>query len=233
MMTLPRVLTIAFIAVSIVAGPALHGRQPCPWPTPPPDRLPDSAREKLDKAFGDAAANPRHVWRDGPPVNADGTVNVYVEIPRGSSEKWEFDMARNRRELDRMVPAELGGYPTGYGFVPGTIGVDGDPFDGLVVGPPVAAGTVVRGHVLGFMHMTDEKGTDGKVVVTTEPSAEARRRMLDDSERARIASFFNRYKAVDDDKESFACVSGWGDAEEARSHVAAARRLFEEQKPRR
>lgn len=115
----------------------------------------------------------------------------------------------------------------------GTIGADGDPFDGLVVGPPAPAGRVVRGYVLGFMHMTDEKGADGKVVVTTEPDPEARRALLNEAEKAHIAGFFNRYKAVDEDAATFACVPGWGDAAEARRHVAAAARLFDERRSRR
>ena len=232
MMPLLRALSVAVVAF-LLAGPSLDGRQDCPPPAPPLERLPDTARKKLDLALTDASAHARHVWRDGSPVNADGTVNVYVEIPRGSSEKWEFDIARNARRLDRTVPAELGGYPSGYGFVPGTIGADGDPFDGLVVGPPAPAGRVVRGYVLGFMHMTDEKGADGKVVVTTEPDPEARRALLNEAEKARIAGFFNRYKAVDDDAATFACVPGWGDAAEARRHVAAAARLFDERRSRR
>lgn len=230
-------MPLQFSAVAAVIGclalscshPA-EDERPCPPPVNPPTTLPDGARAKLDTSIKAAAAHAQHVWRDVPPVNPDGTVNVYVEIAPGSSEKWELDIAQNRRVLDRMVPPALGGYPTGYGFVPRTIGVDGDPFDGLVVGPPVPAGAVVPGYVLGFMHMTDEKGPDGKVVVTSEPDAGRRRTLFGEEEKARIAGFFNQYKAVDADPESFACVPGWGDAEEARRHVAAAARLFEERR---
>src|SRR5688500_2642762 len=199
----------------------------CPPAAPPATALPAAAREKLLQSVGKARPHARHVWRDLPPVNPDGTVNVYVEIARGSSEKHEFDIGANRRALDRMIPASLGGYPTGYGFVPRTIGVDGDPFDGLVVGGAAPAGTVVRGHVLGLMYMTDEKGSDAKVVVTAEPDAEARKRLLTDAEKDRIAAFFGRYKAIDEDPGTFACVPGWGDEAEARRHVAAAARLYE------
>jgi inorganic pyrophosphatase len=154
-------------------------------------------------------------------------VNVYVEIPRGSSEKWEFDIAANARALDRRVPDTLGGYPTGYGFVPRTIGVDGDPFDGLVVGPDAPGGAVVPGHVIGLMHMVDEKGPDAKVVVTMEPDPAVRRTLLTPALKDRIAQFFNRYKAIDDDPATFACVPGWGSEADARQHVAAAAALFE------
>jgi inorganic pyrophosphatase len=124
-----------------------------------------------------------------------------------------------------MVPSALGGYPTGYGFVPGTIGVDGDPFDGLVLGSAPGGG-IVRGHVLGFMHMTDEKGSDGKVVITPEPDSKARQTLLTEGEKIRIANFFNRYKAEDGDASTFACVPGWGDEAEAMRHVEAAARLY-------
>jgi inorganic pyrophosphatase len=202
----------------------------CPAPASPAERLPEAARGKLAASIKAASAHASHVWRDVPAVNADGTVNVYVEIPRGSSEKWEFDMGQNRRVLDRIVPGALGGYPTGYGFVPGTIGVDGDPFDGLVIGP-APGGEVVRGHVLGFMHMTDEKGSDGKVVITTEPDPNVRRTLFTEGEKVRIATFFNRYKAEDADADTFACVPGWGDEAEALQHVRAAARLYENGRP--
>jgi inorganic pyrophosphatase len=214
------------LALSL-SGPGAAAQAPCPPAAEPPQRLSPAARTKLAQSFEKSRAHARHLWRDGAPVNADGTVNVYVEIERGSSNKWEYDMAQNRRVLDRTVPASLGGYPVGYGFVPGTIGADGDPFDGLVIGP-AEAGEVVRGYLLGFMHMTDEKGSDGKVVIATGPRAAQGRALLNDGEKARIAAFFNRYKAEDDDPESFACVPGWADPAEARRHLDAAVRLFED-----
>ncbi|CAN5362123.1 hypothetical protein BH23ACI1_BH23ACI1_25100 [soil metagenome] len=205
---------------------AAQQRRSCPAAEPPPVRLPQRADAALREAFEDARDHDRHVWRDTPAVHADGTVTVFVEIPQGSSEKREFDIGKNRLELNRTIPASLGGYPTGYGFIPQTIGVDGDPFDGLVVGGDAPAGELVRGHVLGIMHMTDEKGHDAKIVVTTESDPAKRRALLNAAEQRRIAGFFNRYKAEDDDEESWACVSGWGDVAEARRYLDAAHRLF-------
>lgn len=198
----------------------------CPAPTPPPSQLPAAAERKLRQSFQAARRHTRHVWRDTPPVNPDGTVNVFVEIAPGSSEKWEFDMAANRRVLDRRLPDTLGGYPAGYGFVPGTVNVDGDPFDGLVLDPDVDAGALVRGHVIGLLHMTDEKGSDEKVIVAAEPREDVRGAMLDERAKARIATFFNRYKAVDGDQNSFACVSGWSGVDVGRQFIEATSRLF-------
>jgi inorganic pyrophosphatase len=199
--------------------------QACPPAEPPPTALPAKAAESLRRALNDAADHAEHTWRDTPALHADGTVTVFIEIAPGSSEKHEFDMKRNRVELNRTVPESLGGYPVGYGFIPQTIGVDGDPFDGLVLGDAPHA-TLVRGHIVGIMHMTDEKGHDAKIVISAEPNAAKRRALLNGAERSRIAEFFNRYKAEDDDEESWACVPGWGDEAEARTYLDAAHRLF-------
>ena len=107
-----------------------------------------------------------HIWRDTPPLNADGTVNGYIEIARGDRRKWEFDMRANARAIDRMMPGDVGGYPVNYGFVPQTISYDGDPFDVLVLGPPIDGGRLVRGVIVGLMFMEDEKGLDSKVVLS-------------------------------------------------------------------
>ena len=64
------------------------------------------------------------------------------------------------------MPVDVGGYPVNYGFVPQTISYDGDPFDALVLGPPLPGGRVVRGVIVGLMFMEDEKGLDSKVVLS-------------------------------------------------------------------
>ena len=76
-------------------------------------------------------------------------------------------MRANARAIDRVIPESVGGYPVNYGFVPQTVSYDGDPFDVLVLGPPIAGGESVRGVVVGLMYMEDEKGLDSKVVLST------------------------------------------------------------------
>ena len=102
-----------------------------------PPVLPATAADSLRASLSAAARHRRHVWRDSPPINPDGTVNGFIEIPRGERRKYELDMARNERRVDRVMPAELGGYPVNYGIVPQTVSYDGDPFDILVLGPPI------------------------------------------------------------------------------------------------
>ena len=87
------------------------------------------ATTKLAQSLEAARAHTRHIWRDGPPRNADGTVNAYIEISRGDQRKWELDMRANARAIDRMMPDTLGGYPVNYGssFVLAVSYEDGGP----------------------------------------------------------------------------------------------------------
>src|SRR5690349_10886064 len=79
--------------------------------------LPAAAATQLRRSLDAAAPHARHIWRDSPAMNADGTVNGYIEIPRGERRKYEFDMSANARAIDRVIPEQVGGYPVNYGFV--------------------------------------------------------------------------------------------------------------------
>ncbi len=62
----------------------------------PPDVLPAAASTQLSRSLQDSRPHPRSVWRDTPPINADGTVTGYIEIARGDRRKWEFNMRGTR-----------------------------------------------------------------------------------------------------------------------------------------
>src|SRR5574340_1707388 len=73
-----------------------------------------------------------------------GWIEMVVEIPRGSRNKYEFDHERGVLRLDRVLYSSVH-YPTDYGFVPGTLSGDGDPLDVLlVVDEPTFTGCHVR-----------------------------------------------------------------------------------------
>jgi inorganic pyrophosphatase len=158
---------------------------------------------KLSTYLEASKGHSHNVWRDTEPLNTDGSVNGYIEIPRGESTKWEFRIPLNRREVDRMIPPELGGYPTNYGFLPRTISYDGDPADVLVLGPPIAGGEVVKGRIVGLMQMTDTGDLDSKVVVSPVNADHA----LDAELRARLEQFFNTYK---NHEGKVTKITGWG-----------------------
>lgn len=202
-----------------------------PWvllaqvPERAPAVLPESAAATLVASLDAARAHARHVWRDTPPFAADALVNAFIEIPRGERRKWEFDMRANRRVVDRVMPADVGGYPVNYGFVPQTVSYDGDPFDALVLGPPLRGGRVVRGAIVGLMLMEDEKGIDSKVVLSPLDRQGQARYALTDEERTRIAEYFRIYKRHE--PGAFSRVPGWGSAADGRAYIETTHAFFQ------
>lgn len=191
-----------------------------------PSELSASATAQLARSLADSQAYAKHVWRDSPALNEDGAVNAYVEISRGDRRKWEFDMDTNARAIDRVMPEQVGGYPVNYGFVPQTISYDGDPFDALVLGPPIPGGRLVRGAIVGLMFMEDEKGWDAKVVLSLMGPDARPRHALTERDRQDIASYFRRYKEHEPGK--FSKVPGWGSIAEGLGHVRTTHAFFRE-----
>jgi inorganic pyrophosphatase len=203
-----------------------------PWsvasqePTRPPDVLPAPAVSALAASLKAAAAHAKHVWRDTAPTNPDATVNAYVEIAKGDRRKWEFNMGANARAIDRMIPADIGGYPVNYGFVPQTVSYDGDPFDALVLGPPLPDGRLVRGVIVGVMFMEDEKGLDSKVVLSRTDAKGRAVHALTSQVRREIGDYFKRYKQHQ--PGAFSKVPGWGTAMEGLAYITATHAFFRE-----
>jgi inorganic pyrophosphatase len=211
---------LALVAAAMLALAASHQ-----VPGKPPGILPAAATALLARNLEAAKPQRSNVWRDNAPSNPDGTINGYIEIARGDRRKWEFDVGRNARVIDRVIPAKIGGYPVNYGFVPQTVSYDGDPFDILVLGPRIDGGRIVRGTILGLMHMTDEKGLDSKVVVSPTDASGRAMYPLTDPERERIGDYFKRYKM--DQPGKFSTVPGWGLPDEGRAYVDVTHAFFQ------
>jgi inorganic pyrophosphatase len=192
----------------------------------PPVQLPATAVKALAVSLEAARNYKTHEWRDTTPFNNDGTVNAYIEITRGDRRKWEFDMRANRRAIDRMIPESIGGYPVNYGFVPQTVSYDGDPFDALVLGPPLPDGRFVRGIAIGVMFMEDEKGLDSKVVLSRLDDAGRPLHQLTTAVRDEIAGYFRRYKR--EGRGTFSKVPGWGSAEQGLAFVRTTHAFFQQ-----
>ena len=192
--------------------------------TRPPNVLPETAVAKLASSLDAARTHRRHIWRDTAPFHGDSLVNAYIEIPRGERRKFEFAMKSNDRAIDRIIPDDVGGYPVNYGFVTQTISYDGDPFDALVLGPPLAGGRIVRGRIVGLMLMEDEKGIDSKVVLSLVDGAGRATHALTEEDRTRIGQYFDTYKRHE--PGGFSDVPGWGSAEDGRAHIAITHAFF-------
>ena len=100
-----------------------------------------------------------------PGRNPPHEVNAFVEIPQGGLPvKYELDPKSGALFVDRFLHTSMI-YPSNYGFIPSTLGEDGDPLDILVVTPmPVVAGCVIRARPVGVLLMNDEKGVDEKIL---------------------------------------------------------------------
>jgi inorganic pyrophosphatase len=97
-------------------------------------------------------------------MDEQGLVDVIVEIPRGSRNKYEYDHERNLIRLDRRLFSATF-YPADYGFVPDTLAEDGDPLDVLVlIDEPTFPGCLVEVRPVGVFWMSDEKGPDAKII---------------------------------------------------------------------
>ena len=107
-----------------------------------------------------------HPWHD---TYVDETViakgfPAIIEIPRGSTNKYELDKETGLLRLDRVLYSAVY-YPADYGFIPRTYCDDGDPLDVLVLSQePVYPLTIVEARAIGVMRMRDEKGIDDKIV---------------------------------------------------------------------
>jgi inorganic pyrophosphatase len=156
--------------------------------------------------------------------------DVFIEIPRGSRNKYEVDHETGQIRLDRTLFTSTQ-YPADYGFVPNTLGEDGDPLDALVlVLEPTFPGCLIRSRPIGMFRMTDEKGGDDKIlcVPATDPRQEHLRDIHDVSrfDRQEIEHFFLIYKELEPGKS----VSGgsWADRAAAEAEIEASRRRLQE-----
>lgn len=96
------------------------------------------------------------------------TVEVFVEIPKGSRNKYEWDHHSGGFRLDRMLFSATH-YPGDYGFVPDTWSGDDDPLDALVLlGEPTFPGCTITARVVGVFDMTDDKGPDAKIITVAD-----------------------------------------------------------------
>ena len=159
-----------------------------------------------------------------------GEAVVFVEIPSGSRNKYEWDKKLGGLVLDRRLFTAMT-YPADYGFVEGTLAEDGDPLDALVlVSDPTFPGCRIRVRAIGVFHMTDEKGPDEKIIfVPLKDPAWSRVYDVHDIPpelRNEIEHFFQVYKDLESNKTE---TRGFGNRAEALEFIEAARARLAEQ----
>jgi len=160
---------------------------------------------------------------DNPPHE----LNVVIEVPIGGEPvKYELDKASGALWVDRILHTPMR-YPANYGFVPHTLGEDGDPLDALVITrSPIIAGAVIKVRPVGVLLMEDDKGGDEKLItVPTDQTfpyySEVTGHMdLPQIVTQQIEHFFQHYKDLEPGK--WVKLNGWGDAEVAKRIIMEA-----------
>jgi inorganic pyrophosphatase len=161
-------------------------------------------------------------------------INVVVEIPQGSHNKYEYDKALDIFRLDRTLHSPIY-YPGDYGFVPRTLAEDGDPLDVLIlVAEPTFPGCLVVTRPIGLLKMVDDGKPDDKVlaVPVSEPAyADIHNytQIFPHTLRT-IAHFFETYKLLEGKQTS---TNGWADAGAARRSILESMQRFEALPPER
>jgi inorganic pyrophosphatase len=160
--------------------------------------------------------------------SSGSTIDVVVEIPKGSRNKYEMDKERGVIRLDRRLFSATV-YPADYGYVPETLAGDGDPLDALVLlEDPTFPGCWVTARPVGVLQMVDDKGEDAKIVCV--PAGDPRWEKVVDIDdvpheyRAEIQHFFEVYKLIEPGKNS--STRGWGGARDAWTEIEASRARY-------
>ena len=138
--------------------------------------------------------------------NPPNEVNVLIEIPQGSSIKYELDKESGVLVVDRFLYTAFT-YPFNYGFIPETKADDGDPVDVLVLCDwPIQAGAVIPVIPIGMLEMEDEAGIDTKIVAVPTKKVDPDWGQFQDisqitqNAKDRIKHFFEHYKELEPGK---------------------------------
>jgi inorganic pyrophosphatase len=154
-------------------------------------------------------------------------VRMIVEIPRNSSNKYEYDGKLGVFRLDRALYSPMH-YPGDYGFIPGTCAEDGDPLDVLaMVDEPSFPGVLIHVRPLGMLEMIDQNEGDQKILAVPErnPRFDSLKSIEDvfPHNLREIEHFFSIYKELEGKRTE---MRGWRGPDEARKVILQARESY-------
>jgi inorganic pyrophosphatase len=165
------------------------------------------------------------------PVGEDAPelVNVVVEVPAGSRNKYEYDPELGVIMRDRVLPGNIR-YPADYGFIPSTISTDGEPLDVVVAAyDPVFPGCLIQGRVVGALQVSGEGGTEPNIFCVPEddPRFEDISTLDDLPEQNlhEIENFFVAFKRLEGDEAE---IEGWEGLEGTHEIIRESSRAFQE-----
>lgn len=156
-------------------------------------------------------------------------INVVVEIPERSRNKYEYDKSLDIFRLDRALHSPIH-YPGDYGFVPQTLALDDDPLDVLIlVIEPTFPGCLVVARPIGLLKMLDEGKVDDKVLAVPvgEPAFDQIKNYTEMFPHTirKISHFFDTYKMLEGKQTK---ILGWEDAQAARDVIIESAKRFKD-----
>lgn len=142
-----------------------------------------------------------HPWHDLATGDTHGCFQTVIEVPRGGTVKYELDKESGMLRLDRVLYSAVF-YPANYGFIPRTLGGDGDALDVLVLmDQPVDPLTILNARAIGALPMVDDAGEDEKIIAVCcdDPGFSHYTDLADlpDHKRQQIDRFFLDYKILE------------------------------------
>lgn len=143
-----------------------------------------------------------HAWHDVTPgIHLPGEFTAVVEIPTGSSVKYELDKSTGLLRLDRILYSAVF-YPANYGFIPQTLAEDDDPLDVLVLCQEALAPlTLVNARAIGLMTMSDSGKRDHKILAVAVDDPEyhgyQQANQLPIHRLSMLRRFFQDYKTLE------------------------------------
>lgn len=165
------------------------------------------------------------------PAGSAEEMNVIIEIPRGSQNKYEIDKESGLIALDRVLHTAQS-YPFDYGFVPQTLWDDGDALDVvLLTTNPLPPGILVKARPIGVLPMVDGGDSDAKILAV--PVADPRFKGLQDIKDVNehtlkeFSHFFLTYKQLQNKEVT---VEDWQDKTAAMAAFEKARAMYAEKK---
>jgi inorganic pyrophosphatase len=158
---------------------------------------------------------------------APQTVNGLIEIPQGSRSKYEIDKTTGLLKLDRIIYSSFH-YPVNYGFIPQTLGLDGDPLDILVMcSEAIQPLCLVEAKVIGNMQMIDTGVADDKIIAVAvkDPGVNYINSIgeLPKHFIAVLRNYFEQYKVLENKKVE---IDNFQDADEAYRIIDEAIALY-------
>ncbi|MFA5207850.1 MAG: inorganic diphosphatase [Candidatus Paceibacterota bacterium] len=150
-------------------------------------------------------------------------LNIFIENPKGSSNKYELDKESGKIMLDRALYSSVF-WPFEYGFIENTLSEDGDPLDAVVlVNEPTFPGCVIPCKIIGMLDMEDESGIDYKIIAVPDDKIDPRFKHINsmddltEHQKKEIQEFFETYKRLEPNK--WVKVVGFKSKEEAEATI--------------